>query len=151
MSLPAGPVTLYRDGQSVGRSHLDSLSTGSELAMGFGVNDRVVAEMVNEQNQKGEQGVFKGEKYVRRVNRYEITNNHPRAVAVRVFDRIPVSQQDDLTVKELEITQPVNRNTQDIKGVFSWERTIEPGKTITLKSGFELRVPEDSELPSEFR
>lgn len=150
ISLPAGPVTLYRDGQSVGRSHLESVSANSEIAMGFGVNDRVVAERVNEQNQKGEQGIFNGEKYVRRVNRYEIANNHPRAVAVRVFDRIPVSQQDDLTVKELEITEPVNRNVRDIKGVLSWERRIEPGKVITLKSGFELRVPEDSELPPEF-
>lgn len=150
-SLPPGPVTLYRDGQSVGRSHLESVSTNSEIAMGFGVNDRVVADRVNEQSQKGEQGIFKGEKYVRRVNRYEITNNHPRAVAVRVFDRIPVSQQDDLTVKELEITQPVTRDAQDVKGVLSWERSIEPGNIIILKSGFELRVPEDSELPPEFQ
>jgi uncharacterized protein (TIGR02231 family) len=151
VSLPPGPVTLYRDGQSVGRSHLESVSANSELAMGFGVNDRVVADRVNEQSQKGEQGIFKGEKYVRRVNRYEITNNHPQTVAVRIFDRIPVSQQDDLTVRELEITQPVNRNAMDKKGVLSWERTIDPGKVITLKSGFELRVPEDSELPPEFQ
>lgn len=151
MSLPSGPVTLYRDGQSVGRSHLESLSTGSDLAMGFGVNNRVVAELINEQDQKGEQGVFKGEKYFRRVNRYEITNNHPRAVAVRVYDRIPVSQQDDLTVEELEITEPVKRNARDKKGVLSWERTLGPGKTISLKSGFEVRVPEESELPPEFR
>lgn len=150
-SLPPGPVTLYRDGQSVGRSHLESVSTNSEIAMGFGVNDRVIADRVNEQSQKGEQGIFKGEKYVRRVNRYEITNNHPQAVAVRVFDRIPVSQQDDLTVKELEITQPVTRDAQDIKGVLSWERSIEPGNIIIFKSGFELRVPEDSELPPGFQ
>lgn len=151
IALPAGPVTLYRDGQSVGRSQLQSLSTNSELAMGFGVNDRVVADRVTEENQKGEKGIFKGEKYVRRVNRYEITNNHPQAVAIRVFDRIPVSQQDDLTVEELEITQPVKRNALDVKGALSWRRVLDPGKAVTLQSGFELRVPEDSELPPEFR
>lgn len=151
IALPPGPVTLYRDGQSVGRSQLDGVSPGSDIDLGFGTNDRVVADLVNEQNQKGEQGVFKGEKYVRRVNRYDITNHHPQAVAVRVFDRLPVSRQDDLTVEELEITQPVQRNALDIKGVLSWERTVEPGESLTLKSGFELRVPEDSELPQEFR
>ncbi len=151
ISLPPGPVTLYRDRQSVGVSYLESVSTGSELAMGFGVNDRVIAKIVNEQNQKGEQGIFKGEKYVRRVYRYEITNNHPRAVAVRVFDRIPVSRQDDLTVEALEISQPATRNFQDMNGVISWERIIEPGNTLSLKSGFELRVPEDSELPPVFQ
>lgn len=150
-SLPAGPATLYRDGQSVGRTYLDNLSTDSELAIGFGVNDRVVAELVNEQNRKGEQGVFKGEKYLRRVNRYEVTNNHPQAVAVRVFDRLPVSQQDDLIVEELDISQPVERDARDIKGVLSWERRLAPGESVTLRSGFEVRVPEESELPPEFR
>lgn len=151
ISLPPGPVTLYRDGQSVGASYLERVSTDSELAIGFGVNDRVTAEVVDEQNQRGEQGVFKGEKYVRRVYRYKITNNHPRSVAVRVFDRIPVSQQDNLTVKVLEITQPATRNFQDMNGVISWERRIVPANTLTLKSGFELRVPEDSELPPAFQ
>ncbi|TGN41706.1 DUF4139 domain-containing protein [Marinobacter confluentis] len=150
-SLPGGPATLYRDGQSVGRTYLESLSTGSELAMGFGVNDRVIAEVINEQNQTGEQGVFKGEKYVRQINRYEITNNHPRAVAVRVFDRIPVSRQDQLTVEELDISEPVQRDALDIKGVLSWERQLQPGEAINLTSGFELRVPDDAELPPEFR
>jgi uncharacterized protein (TIGR02231 family) len=149
-SLPGGPVTLYRDGLSVGRTYLNSLSTEGELELGFGVNDRVVAERVNEQNQRGEQGIFNGEKYVRRVNRYEITNNHPLAVAVRIFDRIPVSKQDDLTVEELEITTPVQRDAQNIKGILSWERTVEPNESIVLKSGFEVRVPEKSELPPEF-
>jgi uncharacterized protein (TIGR02231 family) len=149
-SLPGGTVTLYRDGQSVGRSYIEPVSTGSRIALGFGVNDRVVAEVVNEQDQQGEQGILQGEKYVRRVNRYEITNNHPDAVAVRVFDRIPVSRQDDLTVKERDITTPVERNARDIKGVLSWQRTIESGASITLRSGFEVRVPEDSELPPEF-
>lgn len=151
ISLPPGPVALYRDGQSVGASYLERVSADSKLAIGFGVNDRVTAEVVDEQNQQGEQGVFKGEKYVRRVYRYEITNNHPRSVAVRVFDRIPVSRHDDLTVEILEITQPATRNFQDMKGVISWERTIEPGTTLILKSGFELRVPEDSELPPAFQ
>ncbi|HSH12718.1 MAG TPA: DUF4139 domain-containing protein, partial [Desulfurivibrionaceae bacterium] len=102
-------------------------------------------------DQKGEQGVFKGEKYVRRVNRYEITNYHPQAVAVRVFDRIPVSRQDDLVVEELEVTEPVQRKVRDLKGILAWERTVQPGEAITLKAGFEIRVPEDSELPPEFR
>lgn len=151
ISLPSGPATLYRDGQSVGRANLASVSANSEIAMGFGVNDRLIAERVEEQSQKGEQGIFKGEKYARRSNRYEITNNHPRPVVIRVFDRIPVSRQDDLTVKELEITQPVTRNARDIKGVLSWTRRVEPGEVSILKSGFELRVPEDSELPPEFQ
>jgi uncharacterized protein (TIGR02231 family) len=151
VSLQSGPVTLYRDGQSVGRVFIETLSAGSELSMGFGVNDRVVAEVVNVQNQQGQRGIFNGKKYVRHINRYEITNNHPNTVAIRVFDRLPVSRQDSLTVEPLEITEPVTRNAQDIKGILAWERTIKPGETLTLQSGFELRVPEEAELPPEFQ
>ncbi|MDI9245314.1 mucoidy inhibitor MuiA family protein [Marinobacter sp. CHS3-4] len=151
ITLPAGSVSLYRDGQSVGSSHMQTLASGEELAIGFGVNDRITAEKVSEEDQKGEQGVFKGEKYIRQVNRYDITNHHSQPVTVRVFDRLPVSRQDDLTVEALEITSPVTRNYQENKGILSWERVIKPGNTISLKAGFELRVPEDSELPFEFQ
>lgn len=151
VTLPSGPVTLYRDGQSVGRDHLDRLPAGNQIDLGFGINDRVVVDVINEENRKGEQGVFRGEKYARRLYRYEITSHHNRRLAIRVFDRLPVSRQDDLAVKELDITEPVTRDAKDLKGVLSWARTLDPGKMITLKFGFELRVPEQSELPSEFQ
>lgn len=145
--VPAGPVTLYRDGQSVGKASLPELADGQEVSLGFGVDDGVSIKVVNELERTGEEGVWSSENVQRRQNRFEITNHHQGAVQVRVFDRLPVSQQDDMTIKPLEITEPVDRQVDDKKGVMAWDRAVPPGDTISIQSGFEIRVPEGQALP----
>ena len=145
--VPAGLVTLYRDSQSVGQARLPQLANGSTFSLGFGVDDGVAVRVVNELEHTAQEGVWKSENIQRRQNRFEITNHHQGAIHVRIFDRMPVSQQDNLTVKPLEITQPVEHEIDDKKGVMAWDRAVPPGKTLHLKSGFEVRVPEGKKLP----
>ncbi|WP_323751075.1 DUF4139 domain-containing protein [Marinobacter sp.] len=145
--IPAGPATLYRDGQSVGQTHLGGLADGEELALGFGVDEAVRISVINELERTGEEGIWSSENVQRRQNRFEITNHHDTPVQIRLFDRLPVSEQDVLTVKSLEISEPVQRNFAEKKGVLSWEREVPAGKTISVKSGFEVRVPEGTSLP----
>lgn len=145
--IPAGRVTLYRDGQSVGESQLQELADGEELTLGFGVDDGIRVSVVNELERSGEEGIWKSENVQRRQNRFEITNHHSKAVQVRIFDRLPVSQKDVLTVKPLEISEPVKRDVDDKKGVLAWDREVPAGQTVNVKSGFEVRVPEGTALP----
>ncbi|MGO1462218.1 MAG: DUF4139 domain-containing protein [Marinobacter sp.] len=145
--LPTGRVTLFRDNQSVGQSRLPDIADGEELALGFGVDRGIGVTVVNELERSGEEGLWKSENVQRRQNRFEVTNHHAQAVQVRIFDRLPVSQKDILTVKPLEISEPVQRNVDDKKGVLAWEREVPAGETVTLKSGFEVRVPEGTSLP----
>ncbi|WP_417501579.1 DUF4139 domain-containing protein [Marinobacter sp.] len=145
--IPAGRLTLYREGQSLGETQLPALTNGEELTLGFGVDEGVRVAVVNELERTGEEGMWKSENVQRRQNRFEITNHHSQAVQVRVFDRLPVSQKDILTVKPLDISEPVERDVDDRKGVLAWDRQIPAGETLTLKSGFEIRVPEGTALP----
>jgi uncharacterized protein (TIGR02231 family) len=145
--IPAGPVQLFRDGQSVGTTYLLEMSSGQELRMGFGVDEAIRVAVVNEIERTGEEGIWKSEQVQRRQNRFEITNYHDEAVNLRIFDRIPVSQIDILTVKPLQISEPVERNVDDKKGVLAWNRTVPAGETVSVQSGFEVRVPEGKQLP----
>lgn len=145
--VPGGPVTLFRDGQSIGQATLQALADGEELTLGFGVDQGVRVKVVNELERTGEEGVWKSENVQRRQNRFEITNHHRGAIQIKVFDRLPVSQQDDMTVEPLEISEPVQREADDKKGVLTWERVVPAEETLSLQSGFEIRVPEGKELP----
>lgn len=145
--LPAGRLTLYRDGQSVGESRLPEVVDGEELTLGFGVDEGIRIAVINELERSGEEGIWKNENVQRRQNRFEITNHHAETVQIRVFDRLPVSEKDILTVKPLDISEPVQRNVDDKKGVLAWDREVPAGETITLRSGFEVRVPEGTPLP----
>ena len=145
--IPAGPVQLFRDGQSVGSTYLPEMTNGEELRLGFGVDEAIRVAVVNEIERTGEEGLWKSEQVQRRQNRFEITNHHDQAVNVRIFDRMPVSQIDILTVKPLQISEPVERNVDDKKGVLAWNRKVPAGQTVSVQSGFEVRVPEGKQLP----
>ncbi|WP_254774104.1 DUF4139 domain-containing protein [Marinobacter sp. AC-23] len=145
--VPAGRVTLYRDGQSVGESQLNDLVNGEEIALGFGVDEGIRVAVVNELERTGEEGIWNSENVQRRQNRFEITNHHAKAVQIRIFDRLPVSQEDVLKVKPLDVSEPVERDVDDKKGVLAWDRKVPAGETVSVKSGFEIRVPEGTTLP----
>ncbi|WP_144821819.1 DUF4139 domain-containing protein [Marinobacter piscensis] len=147
MTLPSGRVTLFRDGQSVGENRLPSLADGEELTLGFGVDQGVRVEVINELERSGEEGIWKSENVQRRQNRFEVTNHHKQAVQVRILDRLPVSQEDILTVKPLDISEPVRRDVENKKGVLAWDRKVPAGETVSVQSGFEVRVPEGTSLP----
>jgi uncharacterized protein (TIGR02231 family) len=145
--IPAGPVQLFRDGQSVGSTYLPEMTNGEELRLGFGVDEAIRVAVINETERTGEEGIWKSEQVQRRQNRFEITNHHDEAVNVRIFDRMPVSQIDILTVEPLQISEPVERNVDDKKGVLAWNRTVPAGETVSVQSGFEVRVPQGKQLP----
>ncbi|MBR9871137.1 MAG: DUF4139 domain-containing protein [Gammaproteobacteria bacterium] len=145
--IPAGQTTLYRDGQSVGQWHLGELSPGEDIALGFGADQAVNITVVNELERTGEEGIWKSENVQRRQNRFDVTNHHDKPVQIKLFDRIPVSEQDVLTVNPLKISEPVQRNFEDKKGVLVWDREVPAGETVSVKSGFEMRVPEGTTLP----
>jgi uncharacterized protein (TIGR02231 family) len=146
--IPAGPVQLFRDGQSVGSTYLPEMTSGEELRLGFGVDEAIRVAVINEMERTGEEGIWKSEQVQRRQNRFEITSYHSEAVNVRIFDRMPVSQIDILTVKPLQISEPVERNVDDKKGILAWNRKVPAGETISVQSGFEVRVPEGKQLPN---
>lgn len=145
--IPAGPAMLYRDGQSVGQRSIPELADGEEFSFGFGVDDGLRVTVANEIERSGEEGVWKSENVLRRQNRFDITNHHQAQVQVRVFDRIPVSQQDELKVSPMKISSPVEQNVDDKKGVMAWTRVVPAGESVQIHSGFEVRVPEGLALP----
>lgn len=146
-TLPAAEVALYQDGQYVGQHWLEQTEPGQPLAMAFGVDDRLSVKVVREQDQRGEKGILSGRPYLERMNRFEITNAHDQAVDIRVIDRLPVSRHDDIEVSYQGISEPYQSDIDDKPGVIAWDRQIGAGETLTLKAGFEVKVPEGQDLP----
>ncbi|WP_166263325.1 mucoidy inhibitor MuiA family protein [Marinobacter caseinilyticus] len=147
VTLPAAPVWLYQDNQFTGHSRLAQVQPNETLALAFGVDDKVSVAITRDADQRGEKGLINGEKYLQRLNRYTIANNHPQPVKLRVLDRLPVSRNDDITITYQSISTPVQENVDDNQGVIAWDRLLQAGQTLVLSAGFELRVPEEQELP----
>lgn len=146
-TLPAAQVTLYQDNQFIGQSWLDQTEPGETLAMSFGVDDKVTVEVVRESDQRGERGLISGQPYLERVTRYDVTNAHTGPIDLRVVERLPVSRHDDIQVTYQDITTPYQDSVDDKPGIIAWDRVVAPGRTVTFRAGFEVRVPEGQDLP----
>ncbi|SFM00095.1 mucoidy inhibitor MuiA family protein [Marinobacter zhejiangensis] len=146
-TLPAARVTLYQDDQFVGQSWLEQIEPGEALAMSFGVDDKVTVQTVRESDQRGERGLISGQPYLERVTRYDVTNAHSIPIDLRVMERLPVSHHDDIKVTYQDITTPYQDSVDDKPGIIAWDRVVAPGRTVTFRAGFEVRVPEGQDLP----
>ncbi|MCH8498676.1 MAG: mucoidy inhibitor MuiA family protein [Marinobacter sp.] len=145
--LPAARVNLYQDNRYTGQTHLDSIATNTGFGLPFGVDERVSVEVVRERNQTGTRGMVRTEKYHQRLTRYEVTSHADAPIALRVIDRLPVSQQDNIRVTYQDVTPGYVENIDNKPGVIAWDRSLAPGQTLVLKAGFEVRVPDSEELP----
>lgn len=146
-TLPAAQLTLYQDNQFVGQSWLAQTEPDEMVAMSFGVDDKVTVEVVRETDQRGERGLISGQPYLERVTRYDVSNAHTTPIDLRVVDRLPVSRHDDIQVTYQDITTPYQDNVDDKPGVIAWDRVVAPGRTVTFRAGFEVKVPEGQDLP----
>lgn len=147
VTLPAAQITLYQDNQFIGQSWLAQTEPADRLAMSFGVDDKVTVEAVRETDQRGERGLISGQPYLERVTRYEVTNAHTTPIDLRVVDRLPVSRHDDIQVTYQDITTPYQDSVDNKPGVIAWDRVVAPGRTVTFRAGFEVKVPEGQDLP----
>ena len=145
--LPAARVNLYQDGQFIGEKTLRSVAPGDELSMAFGVDQRITVDTIPETRRRGDEGLISTSHVVEQVTRHDITNHHPREVDVLVYQRLPVSNHDDIEVEHHDVSKPYSEHPEERQGVIVWDRTLEPDETLSLRYGFTVRVPEGQKLP----
>ena len=69
-----------------------------------------------------------------------IKNNKNKEIKVTVEDQIPVSKNEDITVKPIELS---GGSLDAESGKVKWNVTVEPGKSVTKRFVFSVRYPKD--------
>ncbi|MDQ7070412.1 MAG: DUF4139 domain-containing protein [Rhodobacterales bacterium] len=146
--LPSGESAFFLDGRFVGNQEIDGvIATGAEATLSFGPIEglRLTRKVVD--RNEGDTG------FVSRVNeRVELAeigveNLTGRAWDVRLLDRVPYSEQEDLVITWRSKPMPNAANVEGRRGILQWDFTLAPQerKDITLShriewpSGMELR------------
>ncbi|GBD42597.1 hypothetical protein HRbin40_00051 [bacterium HR40] len=139
-----GELALYRDGLPAGRAHLPGLVPGSELRLGFGRDPAVAVERRLDTSLRSEEGVFGA---YRRVERHYVTrirNGHDRSMVIEVLDRLPVPQDERITVDlTAETTPPSARDVAGRRGVLLWRDLFAPGEERDIRLGFAVSFPKE--------
>ncbi len=143
-----GPWQLQRDGNFVGTQHNPALLPGEELALAFGTDEAIEVEYKKLKDERGRQGLITREQRIERQYLITVTNRHKIAMPVTVFDQLPVSSDESITVELLKnSTTPTQQNVENRAGILAWEKEIKPQEKETIEFGYAVSFPQDKEVP----
>ena len=140
-ALLPGAVSLFRDGTFVGTGRLPLLAPGEEHELGFGADDAIRVKHAIAEDKRGEKGLISSSKTDTRNYKITIKNMHERAMAIAVFDHIPVSQQQDIKVTLNARPQPTKTDVEDKRGVVMWESRLDPDQEQVIEFGYLVVWP----------
>ncbi|MEZ4774344.1 MAG: DUF4139 domain-containing protein [Bacteroidia bacterium] len=132
-------ANVYFEGTFVGETFVNTDNPGDSMKISLGRDPKVQIqrEQVKDFTEKKVVG-----SNIRQTFGYDIIlkNNKTEAVNLNIEDQIPVSQNKDIEVELLESSDGV---FNDVSGKVSWNITLKPGETRTLKLRFEVKYPKN--------
>ena len=138
-----GPATLFVDRAMVGQAHLPMVGAGDEVELGFGPIDGIVLSREVLARSGGDRGVISRSERIDEVALLRVENLTGEDWAVRLIDRIPYSEQEDLTITS-RATPPATETDPDGKrGILVWEFDLGPGAEREVRLEHSLSWPAD--------
>jgi len=124
------------DGDLVGTADFAGLIPEAEADLGFGPIDglRIKRDLLDQS--EGGRGVISRSNQRNMTAEIEVENLSDQVWPLRVLDRVPYSQQEDLEITWSASPTPSEENVDKQRGILAWELEMQPGSTriITLKT-----------------
>ena len=141
-SLLPGEANIYFEGGYAGKTYINPLTIQEELTISLGVDPNVTVK-------RKEIDDFKSKSFIgntRILNKaYTITvkNNKNTTVAIKLMDRIPISQNKEIKVTDLVTGDAIFKK---VTGLLSWELKLDSKESISKEMSYELRFPKHKSI-----
>lgn len=134
---PAGVAQFSVDGQSVGDGEFNP--RGREATLYFGADPRVNIHTTVDSNKQGETGFINTSKTWTGAWTYTLTNQHEKAIKVRVERPAPMIANDDITVTYKDVPQSVKDEKEHM---VYWEVEVPGHGKTTIEHSVTISSPE---------
>jgi uncharacterized protein (TIGR02231 family) len=144
--LPTGEAMFYLDGRFVGKQFLEMIPAGGDADLSFGPIDGLRLSRTVIGREEGERGVItRSSDYTESV-KIEVENLTGQAWPVRVLDRVPYSEQEELEVEWSATPRASEIGVDGKRGVLAWSLDIGAGETREIGLDYDLQWPEEKVL-----
>ena len=150
LQLLAGRVNIFLEGDFVGTSHIDNIAPGEEfdLYLGIDENVKIKRELIEK---KVDKTLIAGipSRTKKTTFKYKLTveNYKSKKIKVKLFEAIPVSEDDRIKIKVNEISlEPNKEDWEDRKGIWLWELELEPQQKEEIFYTFTVEHPRDMQV-----
>jgi uncharacterized protein (TIGR02231 family) len=144
--LPTPEASFYLDGRFIGQRYLDLIPAGGEADLSFGpIEGLRLTRTVLDRNE-GDRGVITKSNEMTEEVRIEVENLTGEVWPLRLLDRVPYSEQEDLEITWTAQPRPTEEDVDGKRGVMAWEFEIAPGATQEIALGHRIEWPEGMQL-----
>jgi TonB-dependent SusC/RagA subfamily outer membrane receptor len=132
-----GEGNIYFEGTYAGKTVIDPYTTNKEMVISLGLDPNITVHRRQERNFKGKS--FTGNnRTVNRTYHLEVKNNKGVAIALKLLDRIPKSENKDIKVDDMVYP---NAEYDLKKGLLTWNLQLKPQETQTESFSFQVKYP----------
>ncbi|WP_083099397.1 DUF4139 domain-containing protein [Pseudophaeobacter leonis] len=144
--LAADWVPHFMDGKLVTFAAFAGLAAGQEAALGFGAirGLRLARDVL--QKSDGERGVISRSNQREEAVEISAVNLTAETWPLRLLDRVPYSQQEELEIDWVAAPRPAHENVDKQRGILAWEFDLAPGEDRLIRLETTLSWPEGKQL-----
>ncbi len=134
--LPA-EANIYFEGSYSGKTNINPSATTDSLTISLGVDPNIIVKRTQLNNFK--KTTFIGSnKVIYKGFEIEIKNNKQSDIELSLYDRIPISQNKDIKLDDIETG---SSEYNDEKGILKWMLNLKPGETEIVKHSYSIKFP----------
>ncbi|WP_414898893.1 DUF4139 domain-containing protein [Rhodovulum sp. YEN HP10] len=144
--LPSAQAMFYLDGRFVGQHPTGLIPAGGKADLPFGPIDGLrLTRTVSERNE-GDRGVLKKSNEQSEAVRIVVENLTGETWPVRLLDRVPYSEQEDLKITWQADPAPAATDRDGRRGILEWRFELAPGATREVTLSHRMVWPEGKVL-----
>ncbi|MDG1331029.1 MAG: DUF4139 domain-containing protein [Crocinitomicaceae bacterium] len=142
LDLIPGPTNVYFGGVYVGVSQINTRNVSDTLSLSFGRDDKVTVmrKLKKEFSTKRTMGNYKRDSYMYEV---AIRNNHSTPIDIEVYDQVPISQSNQITVSTDEISDGTKN---DETGEVKWRLKVAANGVVSKEIGYTVKYPKNMRI-----
>ena len=150
-----GHASIFYGSDYVGKTHLATVTPNETFEVNLGVDEMMSAQRTLVEKQTGNTGLFGSGKQTKFDYRIELSNGHGNAIDTRVWDRMPISQNEKIEIKLLGTSSPLSTNQKYLEdkhkqGILRWDLSVPASSTgqnsFTLTWSVEVSRSKDIEI-----
>lgn len=143
-SLLPGNVALYQDGAFLGMTDIDFIAQGESFALFVSVADHL--KLSRKLDRKTSSISHKRRNRMKVAFIVTVENLSDRESAFTLADRIPVSENKDIKIENVRIS---DGGRPDSRGILHWELALQPKETRKFRISYEVEYPSELVLEAK--
>lgn len=144
--LGSGDARFYLNGTFVGQRYLDLIAEGDEAELAFGPIEGLRLERMVLDRQEGDRGVISKSNEQNEAVEITLRNLTDRDWAVRLRDRVPYSEQEDLEITWQADPTVSESDVDGRRGVLEWRFDMDARSDRVVQLNTRLRWPDGQVL-----